>query len=241
MERGRALQCAALFPPMQINADFAQRAAVHAAGTPWVPSPIPGVERRMLDRIGGEVARATSMVRYAPNSSFAAHTHGGGEEFFVLDGVFEDEHGAFSAGAYVRNPPDTSHTPRSATGCTMLVKLWQFGPADRHPVAVATRENLFEPDRARHAVETLPLFENAFECVRLERWAAHREIKLALAGGGEFFVIEGTFSERDETFAAMSWLRLPPGDTLNATSGPLGAKVWIKTGHLLHLPPLPGI
>jgi anti-sigma factor ChrR (cupin superfamily) len=40
----------------------------------------------MLDRIGDEVARATSVVRYAPKSRFSAHVHGGGEEFLLLDG-----------------------------------------------------------------------------------------------------------------------------------------------------------
>jgi anti-sigma factor ChrR (cupin superfamily) len=40
---------------MEINADFSQRAVVHAAQLPWVPSPIAGVERHMLDRIGDEV------------------------------------------------------------------------------------------------------------------------------------------------------------------------------------------
>ena len=54
-----------------------------------------GVDRRMLDRIGGEVARATSIVRYAPGSRFSAHTHTGGEEFVVLEGVFQDEFGDF--------------------------------------------------------------------------------------------------------------------------------------------------
>ena len=48
---------------MKVNADFSLRAAVHAAGLPWVPSPMAGVDRRMLDRIGDEVARATSIVR----------------------------------------------------------------------------------------------------------------------------------------------------------------------------------
>ena len=48
---------------MEINADFSQRVVVHAARLPWVPSPMAGVERRMLDRIGDEVARATSIVR----------------------------------------------------------------------------------------------------------------------------------------------------------------------------------
>ena len=90
---------------MNLNSDFGARAAVHAARLDWAPSPILGVERRTLDRIGDEVARATSIVRYAPRSRFAPHAHGGGEEFLVLDGVFQDEHGDYPAGTYVRNPP----------------------------------------------------------------------------------------------------------------------------------------
>ena len=77
---------------MNINANFDERAVVHSDQAPWTPSPIKGVERRMLDRIGDEVARATTIVRYAPGSSFSEHTHTGGEEFLVLDGVFQDEH-----------------------------------------------------------------------------------------------------------------------------------------------------
>ena len=57
-----------------------------SADLPWVDSPMPGVQRRMLERDGAEVARATSLVRYAPDSHFSAHTHGGGEEFFGAGG-----------------------------------------------------------------------------------------------------------------------------------------------------------
>lgn len=85
----------------------------------------------MLFRIGEEKARATSIVRYAPDSRFARHGHPGGEEFLVLDGTFQDETGDVPAGTYVRNPPGTGHAPGSATGCTILVKLWQFGADDR--------------------------------------------------------------------------------------------------------------
>jgi anti-sigma factor ChrR (cupin superfamily) len=105
---------------MQLNADFSRRVAVHAAQLPWVASPVAGIERRMLDRIGDEVARATSIVRYAAGSQFTAHVHGGGEEFLVLDGVFSDEHGDCPAGTYVRNPPTSQHTPHSGPGCTIL-------------------------------------------------------------------------------------------------------------------------
>src|ERR1700752_5172962 len=123
---------------MELNADFSQRVVVHAAYLAWIPSPVAGVERRMLDRIGDEGARATSIVRYAPDSRFPAHTHGGGEEFLVLDGVFEDEHGDYPAGAYVRNPPTSRHTPGSTRGCVLFVKLRQFDPQDRKAIRLDT-------------------------------------------------------------------------------------------------------
>ena len=119
-----------------INADFTQRVVIPTETMPWIPSPQAGVERRMLDRIGGEVARATSLVRYAPQSRFSAHEHGGGEEFLVLEGVFSDEHGDYPAGVYVRNPVGSRHTPRSEPGCTMLVKLHQFRPGDSRRVVL---------------------------------------------------------------------------------------------------------
>src|SRR4051794_15476408 len=86
-----------------VNADFTQRVVISTDTLPWIPSPTAGIERRLLDRIGGEVARATSLVRYVPHSAFPAHEHGLGEEFFVLEGVFSDEHGDYGAGTYVRN------------------------------------------------------------------------------------------------------------------------------------------
>ena len=124
---------------MELNTDFSRRVVIHAGRLPWVASPMAGVERRMLDRIGDEVARATSIVRYAPGSHFSPHTHDGGEEFFVLDGVFRDEHGEYPAGSYIRNPPTSRHTPGSVPGCILFVKLWQFDLSDRTQVAFSMR------------------------------------------------------------------------------------------------------
>ncbi|MEM9355390.1 MAG: cupin domain-containing protein, partial [Pseudomonadota bacterium] len=128
---------------MELNADFSKRTVVHGAAIPWKSSPMAGVDRRMFDRLGDEVARATSIVRYAPGSKFSSHVHTGGEEFFVLDGVFQDEHGDFPAGSYIRNPPESSHTPGSDAGCTIFVKLWQFDLTDRTHVRVDTNKNAF--------------------------------------------------------------------------------------------------
>src|SRR5262245_17083811 len=87
-----------------LRADFSKRVVVATRDEPWLPSPQRGVDRCMLDRIGGEVARATSLVRYAPASRFPSHRHDGGEGFLVLDGVVSDEHGNYSAGTVGRNP-----------------------------------------------------------------------------------------------------------------------------------------
>jgi len=217
---------------MELNADFSRRVAVHATQLPWTPSPIAGVERRMLDRIGEEVARATSIVRYAPRSRFSAHTHGGGEEFLVLDGVFQDEHGDFPAGSYIRNPPTSSHTPGSPGGCTIFVKLWQFDPDDRTHVRIDTARVPYIAAPERPGVELMPLFQDRRESVRLERWAPHAEIVLPAPTGLELLVLGGGFSEEEESFEPQSWLRLPTGATLRARVCAGGCRVWVKTGHL---------
>jgi len=76
----------------------------------------------MLERNGDEIARATSLLRYAPKSSFTRHPHELGKEFLVLDGVFEDEHGRYSKGFWLRSPHMSAHKPFSVEGCTILVK-----------------------------------------------------------------------------------------------------------------------
>src|SRR5262249_21718407 len=175
-------------PVMNLNSDFGARAAIHAARLDWTPSPIPGVDRRMLDRIGDEVARATSIVRYAPHSRFPSHTHGGGEEFLVLDGVFQDERGDYPAGTYVRNPPTSSHTPGSEPGFTIFVKLWQFDPEDRAPVRIDTSDLSFVPAPSLPGVEFALLHESAWELVLLERWAPGKVIAAPVPGGIELLV-----------------------------------------------------
>jgi hypothetical protein len=224
---------------MKLNADFDARAVVHAARLDWTPSPILGVDRRMLDRIGDEVARATSIVRYAPKSRFSPHVHGGGEEFLVLDGIFQDEHGDYPAGTYVRNPPTSSHTPGSEPGCTLFVKLWQFDPDDRTQLRLDTSALSLAPAPELPGVEFAPLFESAWEFVLLERWAPEVTIDVPLPGGIELLVLDGSFVEGREEFSTHSWLRLPAGATLRAAAGLQGCRLWVKSGHLARMPRSP--
>ena len=175
---------------MRINDDFTRPVIVHAARQDWVPSPAPGVQRRMLFRIGEEKARATSIVRYAPASAFPRHTHTGGEEFVVLDGVFQDEHGDYPAGAYIRNPPGTSHVPASKDGCTIFVRLWQFRADDRAQTVRQPGEGQRVPPRARATGPTI-LFDDGHEEVRFEDWQAGGRVTVENTKGLEFLLLSG--------------------------------------------------
>jgi len=157
---------------MKINANFAERAVVHSAALDWVDSPMPGVARRPLDRIGEEVARATTIVRYDPGCKFSPHVHTGGEEFIVIEGVFQDEHGDYPAGSYIRNPPGSNHTPGSEPGCVIFVKLWQFVPEDRTHVRLNTNFMKPVPHRNIDGVSVIPLYVDGHEEVSIHNWQA---------------------------------------------------------------------
>ena len=101
---------------------------------PFVNSPIQGVQRRMLDRTGDEVARATTIVKYSPFAQFPRHVHGAGEEFIILDGIFSDDlsgdHGPLS---YCRHGIGTEHEPWTGEqGALLFVKLRQMNDRTEH-------------------------------------------------------------------------------------------------------------
>ena len=215
---------------MRINAEFAEKAVVVPTDTDWIRSPESGVDRLMLDRIGDEVARATSLVRYAADSSFARHEHGAGEEFLVLDGVFSDEHGDYGVGTYVRNPPGSGHSPYSKSGCRLLVKLRQFDPEDLKQLVVDTADDALWPERSGQSV--LELHEYGNERVMMIRLAAGDRLPIDSDPGGiEILLVNGRIDDEGSELAAESWIRIPAGQTnwLTATSDCL---LWVKTGHL---------
>ena len=214
-----------------VNADFARRVVIATGELPWIPSPQAGVERRLLDRIGGEVARATSLVRYAPASAFPAHGHALGEEFLVLDGIFSDEHGDYPAGTYVRNPPNSRHTPRTGPGCCIFVKLRQMQPAERDRIVIDS--NIVEwRDAGQSGAKRLSLFSDTREQVSLQRLEAGAGPgDMDCPGGEEIFILSGDLRDEFGIYPAGTWIRNPAGfrRTLGSNGG---ATYWTKRGHL---------
>ena len=218
---------------MRINDDLTRPVIVHAGRLDWVKSPAAGVDRRMLYRVGDEVARATSIVRYAPGSAFPRHVHSGGEEILVLEGTFQDEHGDYPAGSYFRNPPGTSHEPAAAQGCTIFVRLWQFREGDDRQIVRQPGEG--EPAPLRDgAISARTLFDDGAERVAIEDWQANATVTVGNQRGLEFILLSGDASVNGEELEAQSWGRLPAGRTLEATVGPQGALIWFKDAPLRH-------
>ena len=215
---------------MLLNADFTRRATVTPDQQAWVPSPMAGVERVMLDRVGEEKARATSLVRYAPDSHFPRHLHPGGEEIFVLSGTFSDEEGDYPAGWYVRNPPDSSHQPFSAPGATIFVKLWQMPPCESRPVRIDT--NAPASWQRQEGREVCPLFKDDTEQVCLQRLAPRQTVLAASGDSAELLVLDGSVVMAAHTYERGSWIRLPEGDAPDIAATAQGATVYLKTGHL---------
>ncbi|WP_394240983.1 cupin domain-containing protein [Vibrio astriarenae] len=216
-----------------INADFEQRIVICPQDYQWLSSPMPGVERMPLDRIGGEVARATSIVRYKPNSAFSPHTHDGGEEFFVLEGVFTDEHGDYPQGSYVRNPIGTAHTPKiGPEGATIFVKLQQFDKEDSSQFVIDTENQVWHPGLV-DGLTVMPLHDHKTEHVALVKWAPNTVFNSHQHWGGEeIFVLSGTFYDEHGEYPQGTWIRSPHMSQHTPFTKQDGAVILVKTGHL---------
>ena len=216
---------------MLINADFSCRAALAPEHYQWVQSPQNGVERVMLDRVGAEKARATSIVRYAPESNFPHHLHPGGEEILVLSGTFSADNNDYPTGWYLRNPPTSGHQPYSHEGAVIFVKLWQMTVDETRHVAIDTNDaDNWQEQGGR---EVCQLYSDAKEQVSLQRINAGEALFAdTIVGGAELLVLEGTLIEAGQSYQRGGWIRLPVDAISQVTAGENGATVYLKTGHL---------
>ena len=214
-----------------LNMNRSLRVAVETTAMPWEESPSVGVKRKKLEREAVESGRVTSVVRYDTNSWFSPHSHPGGEEIFVLSGVFEDEHARYPAGTYLRNPPGTRHAPGSKEGCDLLVKLNMFDPDDLEPVCIQTRSAEWLPGLVP-GLSVMPLHSFNTEEVALVHWAPDTRFKPHThPGGEEIFVLSGVFEDEQGVYPQGTWLRNPPySQHLPFTRG--GCTIFVKTGHL---------
>jgi anti-sigma factor ChrR (cupin superfamily) len=224
-------------PSPSINGDLIVRVAVDTQAMPWTASPSGTVWRKRVHLVGpAESGQVTSVVRYEPRSTFHAHAHPDGEEILVLDGVFSDEHGDWTAGTYLLNPEGFRHAPFSREGCLLFVKLRQFPGKDRRHVVVTTDSLAWQttasPERSIKLLYEQPGYADT---ARLERWAAGTTQRaLRYAAGVEIFVLEGSLEDEQGHHGAGTWMRLPAASVHHAGSR-AGCVLYVKEGGLAYL------
>ena len=215
----------------ELNADRSQRIAVETQTMQWEISEADGVMRKRLERLTGDPEPVTTVVRYMSGSSFPAHRHVHGEEIFVLEGTFSDNHGHYGAGSYLRNPAGSNHTPYSEEGCTLFVKLQQFQTDDSQQVNIQTLEQSWLPGLVQ-GLSVMPLHEFNGENVALVKWDANTVFQMHThMGGEEIFVLQGTFEDEFGKYPQGTWLRNPP----NSSHMPFTKEeclIFVKKGHM---------
>ena len=217
---------------MDLRTDLARREVVLPDGEVWRPSLTAGAEHYMLDRSGQEDARETSIVRYAAGVRFSPNA-GGGEEFLVLAGSFHDNAGDYPKLTYVRNPLGPTRVSWAGPdGAVLFVKRHQFTATDTQRVVIDTRAAPWYQGMMA-GLTVLPLHERGSEHVALVRWAPSTRFRRHHHWGGEeILVLEGVFEDEHGTYPKGSWLRNPHMSEHDPFTGPDGALIYVKTGHL---------
>lgn len=215
-----------------INADYSQRVVVDTELLSFAPSPAPGVWRKRLELSGGvEDGRVTSVVRYDPGASYPLHDHPEGEEILVLQGDFCDERGSFREGSYQLNPEGFRHAPYTRNGCTLLVKLRQYGGEGREVVLLDTHTGRWV-DRGIPGVRSQELYrsDRYSDAIRLTEFdAGTKAPEIHLPLGEEVFVLRGSFEDEYDSYGSGTWLRMPKGFSHTPSSAE-GCLLYVKSG-----------
>lgn len=225
-----------------LHGDLQQRVVVDTAAMPWTASPSPAVWRKRVHRVGpAESGQVTTVVRFDAHSTFRDHGHPDGEEILVLDGVFSDQTGDWSAGSYLLNPEGFRHAPHSQAGCTLFVKLRQYPGLDRRHVTLHTARLPWNGTE-RPGVERKPLYAQVgyTDASVLERWASGANPGAThYPDGAEIFILQGRFTDELGSYGPGCWLRLPAGFSHHPRSE-AGCTIYCKTGGLAYLENAPG-
>jgi anti-sigma factor ChrR (cupin superfamily) len=235
------------------------RVSVNADRSPWSQA-FQGINRRALEMVEGGLAAANAInvARFDPNAVFPFHTHGGGEEMFVLDGPggLHDNMMEYKPGFYVRFPINSQHEPYATdNGCNILVKMSQMidpnepfvvvdtgiyqkqPQAIQHPDFIHFRTGTWEKREQGRFVMLLFKNDSTGETVTLEKWLPGFSTTTRENIGEEIFVLKGTFSERtqngEETYTTHQWVTVgKEAKDMIERKTTAGTIFYRKTGHL---------
>ena len=104
----------------QFNDSDNKRVVIREHNYNWLPGISKGLSVMPLHSYGTE---HSALVKWDPCTTFSRHSHWGGEEIYILNGVLHDEYGTYKKGTWIRSPHLSIHTPfTSDEGATIFVK-----------------------------------------------------------------------------------------------------------------------
>ncbi|HEX7080393.1 MAG TPA: cupin domain-containing protein [Gammaproteobacteria bacterium] len=98
-----------------------EHVAIDTGELEWQPGASPDVDVKLLYAQQG-FSDSVHLERWQHGAALGPTTYPQGAEIFVLDGDFVDETGEHGRYAWLRLPAGATHTPFTATGCTLYVK-----------------------------------------------------------------------------------------------------------------------
>jgi anti-sigma factor ChrR (cupin superfamily) len=111
--------CTLLVKLNQFNERDLTQLAMNTEDQPWLQGQ-GGLRVKPLYQFENE---SIALVHWPAGERFAPHKHFGGEEIFVLQGEFRDEHGSYPKGTWIRSPHLSTHFPYVDEETIILVKV----------------------------------------------------------------------------------------------------------------------
>lgn len=110
--------CTILVKLNQFDSSDTAQVRINTNNTPWLAG-IGGLQVMPLHEFEHE---HVALVKWPKGEVFQPHKHFGGEEIFVLSGIFRDEHGVYPKGTWLRSPHMSQHHPYVEEETIIMVK-----------------------------------------------------------------------------------------------------------------------
>ena len=102
----------------QFQPEDTERVVIDTANNPWLP----GQGNLQVMPLHEHGTEHTALVKWPAGEKFVLHQHWGGEEIFVISGIFIDEHGRYPAGTWLRSAHLSKHHPYVEEETLIFVK-----------------------------------------------------------------------------------------------------------------------
>lgn len=198
----------------EVNAEASKVAYMDTRTMSWEKTDWPGIERKVLEFVNHpKMGRETSLLKFEPGTAWPSKKWDERVEIFVVEGTCFDESGEYTEHTFIRNPPGTTITLQSKTGCVVYVKWRVAIPTETHRIVIDAKNSqwLEFPHRGADVLHLYPN-KNGIETGRIGHVHTNRKLPSHDHSiGEETFVLKGVLKDEFASYEAGTWFRMPCG------------------------------